>query len=188
MMTLRSRIRLKLLSLLLRRQWRLARTIKPATLATFLKTIHPVETNRPLIRVGGDRDGGYLIPDDFDGIVGCFSPGVSTCADFELDLARRGIVSYMADYSVNGPPVQHERFRFEKKFVDLYTDDAHLTLNDWVRRCARRTAICYCRWTLRARNIACCSTRTPTCCVGSASSRWNCTNSTRCSIARALSW
>ncbi|WP_294610046.1 hypothetical protein [uncultured Roseovarius sp.] len=30
-----------------------------------------------LVRIGGDGDGGYMMPDDFDGITHCFSPGVA---------------------------------------------------------------------------------------------------------------
>jgi hypothetical protein len=38
--------------------------------------LHPVVTTHPLIRVGAHGDGGYLVPDDLDGIAACFSPGV----------------------------------------------------------------------------------------------------------------
>jgi len=41
-------------------------------LAEFLKRLHPYDADKPLIRVGGDGDGGYLIPDDLEGIKYCF--------------------------------------------------------------------------------------------------------------------
>src|SRR5580692_6161639 len=66
--------------------------------------LRPVLTDKKLIRVGGDEDGGYLVPDDIDGIVACFSPGVGPVAAFEGALASRGINCYLADGSVAAPP------------------------------------------------------------------------------------
>ena len=60
----------------------------------FLRHLHPIEFN--LIRVGSEHDGGYLVPDDLESISSCFSPGVSTNADFETELARKGIPSFLA--------------------------------------------------------------------------------------------
>ena len=37
----------------------------------------------PLVRIGGNRDGAYLVPDDLTGVSACFSPGVSNRKDFE---------------------------------------------------------------------------------------------------------
>jgi hypothetical protein len=100
----------------------------------FLKLIRPVDTNHPLIRLGGEGDGGYLAPDDLEGIDACFSPGVASTADFELHLAQRRIPCFMADYSVDGLPVQHPLFRFEKKFLGPTNDGIFMTLGDWVLR------------------------------------------------------
>jgi len=38
----------------------------------FFNLVKPVKTNHDLIRVGGQVDGGYLIPDDLEGIETCF--------------------------------------------------------------------------------------------------------------------
>jgi hypothetical protein len=84
--------------------------------------------------MGGDSDGGYLIPDDLDGVDVCFSPGVSSVADFELDLTRRGIKCFLADYAVDAPPFQNSLFEFEKKFIGSVEDDMFMTLDNWVRR------------------------------------------------------
>ena len=43
----------------------------------------PVKTEHELIRIGGSKDGGYLVPNDLSGIQACFSPGVSDLADFK---------------------------------------------------------------------------------------------------------
>lgn len=44
--------------------------------AEFLRNCYPLTTNIELIRVGSNFDGGYLVPNDLQGIEACFSPGV----------------------------------------------------------------------------------------------------------------
>jgi hypothetical protein len=119
---------------LLRNNLRITRTIDSERLAGFFRDIKPVSTNHELIRVGGESDGGYLIPDDLEGIGTCFSPGVSSIADFELGMASRGIHCFLADYSVERPPVENPLFHFEKKFLGPAVDSVHTTLEDWVQR------------------------------------------------------
>jgi hypothetical protein len=47
-----------------------------------VRLMRPIESGHPLVRLGGPKDGGYLVPDDLDGIAFCFSPGVSdSCHD-----------------------------------------------------------------------------------------------------------
>jgi hypothetical protein len=114
--------------------YRIFRATEPASLSEFFKSIQPVSTNHDLIRIGGDSDGGYLVPDDLQGIEVCFSPGVSRIADFESDLAGRGIDCFMADYSVDAPPMDNSRFHFEKKFLGQTEDAKYTTLENWVER------------------------------------------------------
>jgi len=99
-----------------------------------LQRLKPRATDKELIRIGGDGDGGYLVPDDLDGIEYCFSPGVARTASFETELARKGIRSFLADYSVEGPPVTSEMFSFEKKFLGAHNDHVYTTLGAWVER------------------------------------------------------
>jgi hypothetical protein len=61
----------------------------------------PTACSRPLVRIGGEGDGAYLIPDHLEGIEACFSPGVADCTALEQELAdRHGIPSYLCDASV----------------------------------------------------------------------------------------
>jgi hypothetical protein len=99
-----------------------------------LTRLHPVEPARPLIRLGPSGDGGYLLPDDLEGITACFSPGVSDISGFEHDCAERGMQVFMADASVCGPAEQHPRFHFERKFLAATTSDQYMTLDNWVSR------------------------------------------------------
>jgi hypothetical protein len=121
-------------SIFLGNDLRLGQTTPVPLLEAFFKAVHPVTTNHRLIRIGGDADGGYLIPDDLAGIQNCFSPGVSDVADFELALAERGIRCLLADYSVNQPPVEHSKFHFEKKFLGIDNDEIFTTLESWIER------------------------------------------------------
>jgi hypothetical protein len=100
----------------------------------FLATVRPVRTEHPLIRIGGAADGGYLVPDDLEGVSVCFSPGVAATCDFEEACARRGIRSFMADYSVDGPPTRSPLFHFEKKYLGAQNDEQFTTLESWIER------------------------------------------------------
>jgi hypothetical protein len=109
-------------------------TTRLDSIQNFFRLIRPLRTQHKLIRVGQTADGGYLVPNDLEGIDRCFSPGVSTSSDFELDLANRGISCYMADYSVEQPPIQHALFQFEKKFLGSENNEKFLTLESWVAK------------------------------------------------------
>lgn len=99
------------------------------------KKIHPAKTKFELIRIGGELDGGYLVPNDLVDIKVCFSPGVDVTATFELDLhSRFGINSHLADYSVSGPPMNFKASSFLKKFIGAYDNEQFTTLDNWVRQ------------------------------------------------------
>jgi hypothetical protein len=102
-------------------------------LQDFFKMIQPIDTGLPLLRIGAAGDGGYLVPDDLDGIDCCFSPGVSTMADFELTLAKRGVKSFLIDYSVQTAPISHPLIEFERKFLGITNDEIFVRLDDWVQ-------------------------------------------------------
>lgn len=108
----------------------------PATpesdLAELIGRLRPFETNHPLVRIGGERDGGYLLPDDLEGVEHCFSPGVSTTATFEEALLDRGIRSFLADASVEGPPATLRDYVFDKRFLGTVEDETFITLSGWL--------------------------------------------------------
>jgi hypothetical protein len=100
-------------------------------LRDLLKALRPLDPGIELVRVGPDGDGGYLVPNDLEGIPYAFSPGVSTESGFEARLADRGMQVFMADHSVTGPALPHPRFVFDKRFVGCLTDERYITLDDW---------------------------------------------------------
>jgi len=97
-----------------------------------MQKLRPLETSIPLIRLGPNGDGGYLVPDDLAGIRACFSPGVSDISGFESDCADRGLQAFLADRSVDGPANAHSNFHFTKKFVGAVSNEDFMTLDEWV--------------------------------------------------------
>jgi hypothetical protein len=71
----------------------LGHAVPPSEVIRLARLLKPIPFPSGLIRLGGPSDGGYLVPDDLDGVVSCFSPGVGEAASFELALAGIGINS-----------------------------------------------------------------------------------------------
>ena len=67
------------------------------------------------VRVGLSADGGYVLPDDFDGVQGMLSIGVGPDVSFDYALAQKEIPSYQYDHTVEKNPIDHELFHFHKK-------------------------------------------------------------------------
>jgi hypothetical protein len=99
-----------------------------------IKDLRPVKTKYDLIRIGGNNDGGYLLPNDLSGVSTCFSPGVDVTASFEIDLCKRGIGSHLADGSVDSAPSNFTPLSFTKKYLDGVNTDDYMTLEYWVKR------------------------------------------------------
>lgn len=97
-----------------------------------MEKLYPITTDKGLIRMGPQGDGGYLVPDDLEGIAACFSPGVCFVSGFEKDCAHLGINVFMADKSVDSPPDSHDLFHFSKKYIGVTTNDDFMTIDDWV--------------------------------------------------------
>jgi len=115
-----------------------------------IDTLRPVSTDIELIRLGPLGDGGYLVPDDLQGIEACFSPGVSDISGFEIDCADLGMKVFMADASVEGPAISHQAFQFTKKHVGAVSDD-FMTMDQWVASSSVGTDTdLLLKWTLRA--------------------------------------
>ena len=71
------------------------RLIQKKCIEEFLQNINVFKTN--LIRLGNDGDGGYLVPDDLNGIEACFSPGVAGNVNFEKALALDPTGAFVPD-------------------------------------------------------------------------------------------
>jgi hypothetical protein len=91
-----------------------------------------VRCGHPLVRIGPKADGGYLVPDDLDGIEACFSPGVGRTFAFESDLLARGIPSHLADASVPKPPGLPAGLTFDPLFLSCRSGEQLVTLREWM--------------------------------------------------------
>jgi hypothetical protein len=109
-----------------------SRRVPVDELEKFFDQFLPISTRCGLVRVGDKGEGGYLLPNDFEGVSACFSPGVSGEASFDLDIAERGIPCFLADYSVDGPPIAHPNFKFIKRYLGPENSTIYMTLESWV--------------------------------------------------------
>ncbi|TLV01270.1 FkbM family methyltransferase [Dyadobacter luticola] len=101
----------------------------------FIESLHPYNPGMELIRIGGNGDGGYLVPDDLEGIDACFSPGVYMVSEFEIDCYNRGMQLFLADKSVDAPnlTLDTSKYHFLKKHVGCTNNDEMITLDSWVQ-------------------------------------------------------
>jgi len=84
-----------------------------------INNLKPWYTDRELIRLGPEKDGGYLVPNDLEGIQLLVSPGVDQESRFEWECAEKGMEVHLLDASVSGPSVHHPNFRFHPVFMGI---------------------------------------------------------------------
>ncbi|MFM6402105.1 FkbM family methyltransferase [Planktothrix sp.] len=114
------------------------------TISDFLSTIlimKPQPSPVPLVRIGGENDGAYLIPDDLDNIKACFSPGVANRKTFEDELTDTyGIQCHMCDKSSDiekfQTPLKEGMQTFKKKWLDVNGEEDTISLDTWVKELA----------------------------------------------------
>ncbi|MFV8839655.1 FkbM family methyltransferase [Salinimicrobium soli] len=97
-----------------------------------IKSLRPVVTTHRLVRVGGDGDGGYLVPNDLSGIKACFSPGVGPVIEFEKECAEKGMKVFMADASVKKPEYNNKNIYFIDKYIGDQNKKDFVKFEDWI--------------------------------------------------------
>lgn len=107
---------------------------------SLMQQLRPLDAGVELIRVGPAGDGGYLLPDDLQGVEACFSPGVHTQISFDLDIASRGLRVHLADASVEKPTAMTTSMSFIPKFVGLTNDQQTITIDEWVQQAGENGA------------------------------------------------
>ncbi|MAW09524.1 MAG: hypothetical protein CMC23_05340 [Flavobacteriaceae bacterium] len=101
-------------------------------LRNFFNSIKPIDIQEGLIRIGGNNDGGYLVPNVLEGIKYCFSPGVDDNVSFEKELSENySIKSFMCDLSISSLPIEDPSFKFLKKNLNIYNNKENITFEDW---------------------------------------------------------
>lgn len=106
------------------------RATKVAELDDLIKMLRPHPCSVELIRIGSDGDGGYIVPNDFDGVGFLFSPGVGAEWSFELDfISKSGGKVFLCD-----PDPVTDDCPFEVSCFSLGPDtgDGVVSLEDWI--------------------------------------------------------
>ena len=80
------------------------------------------------------------MPNGFENISACFSPGVNKLSGFEKDCAARGMPVFLADASVDGPAEVDQSFVFRKMFVGAVSATNMMTMDEWVTSSIDETA------------------------------------------------
>jgi hypothetical protein len=94
-------------------------------LAQLLRRMAPQRVvNAAKRRYGSRHDGGYIMLDDFAGITGAFSFGISSNVKWDVAMANKGLPIWQYDYTVDGPPVPHPNFEFHKVRIGHDEEDA----------------------------------------------------------------
>ena len=100
---------------------------------TFYHRLQPFDSEFPLIRVGGARDGGYLLPDsriNWDAIV---SPGVGGSIAFESELASPETQVFLIDGTID--PIENLPINFHflpKMLVSGDADSSSINLAELI--------------------------------------------------------
>ena len=107
------------------------RQISDEKILNLIKYFKPTKTEFDLKRIGDKNDGGYLIPDIINEIKYCVSGGVGHTNEFEFQLEKLNIKSFLADYSVPAPK-NLNNFDFKKKFLASYNNSKKININSWI--------------------------------------------------------
>ena len=109
----------------------LKRTVYPAELHNAFQYLAPKNYNGSMRRVGGEFDGGYLIPDlDYSVVI---SPGTGKQIEFENLFANIGSKVICIDGSILRPTNLSDKAIFIKKNLSsIINDELHITLKQVV--------------------------------------------------------
>lgn len=87
-----------------------------ADMLDLLRSMRPRKMQQTAkVRIGNQYDGGYVLPATGYGCDAVLSIGVGSDVSFDLALAEQGATILQFDHTVEGPPVTHPNFRFEKR-------------------------------------------------------------------------
>lgn len=109
----------------------------PRDIRDALEFLRPKPSPWNFIRLGGNQDGAYLVPNALDGIAACLSPGVRNSKTFEDELAHQHrIRSHLLDFSSDlekfSTPLIKGMQTFTKKWLGVASDETTVTLAEWI--------------------------------------------------------
>lgn len=114
---------------------RISYTTPVRTLKKFLLLFRPLETEHELERIGGHKDGGYLIPKlELIDISACFSIGCNFVWDFEKEIGENyGIPSIIVDDISKKPNDLSHLQEYFPGWLGKFSNDKTISLEDLVR-------------------------------------------------------
>jgi hypothetical protein len=86
------------------------------------------------MRFGNAHDGGYVHLNHFEGIGAALSLGIGDDVTWDLDMAARGLTVWQFDHTVDGPPITHDKFKFEKLRIGGHSSDGVISLEEAIKR------------------------------------------------------
>ena len=125
---------------------RLLRGIKPVKTLEFLTSpeyyselqdllhISKVE-GVELVRIGCERDGGYIMLNDFHAGDTAYSFGISNDVSWDKDMASRGYDVFMYDHTIAGLPEENPRFHWQQLGISdgISSDHRLKTLDELIK-------------------------------------------------------
>jgi len=101
-----------------------------------LSLLTPYDVNKCKVRIGHNRDGGYILLDDFAERLTVISYGIGNEYSFDEDMAKRGLNVYMFDHTIDGIKKISDHMEFFKEGVAGVTDQEKnlYTIEDHIRK------------------------------------------------------
>ena len=94
------------------------------------------------VRVGSNRDGGYVMLDDFRSVDAALSLGVGPEVSWDYAIAERGIPVWQFDHTVKALPREHPLFHFEpKRIVTQASSACEVTLKSLLEQLGEKQLI-----------------------------------------------
>jgi hypothetical protein len=111
---------------------------RPEVQREILKLLRHLEPHKAeglkKVRIGADGDGGYVMLDDFAGIVAAYSLGIANDVSWDLDIANRGIDVFQYDHTIDKLPAKHPRFKWVKRGVAAFPNKDLEILPELIRQ------------------------------------------------------
>ncbi len=105
-----------------------------AGVLAFLQMLRQRKSRFQKRRIGSLGDGGYVCPDDLQGISHVLSIGIGNEVSFDLHFANAGVPVYQYDHTIEGPPVAHPLFSFNRIAWAEQDGEQSLSLNGMLSR------------------------------------------------------
>lgn len=107
--------------------------VSEVELKSYWRLVQPHSNGHELVRIGGSTDGGYLLPNDLEGIKYCFSPGAGAIWTFEETLGTKyAIESFVCDGTIEIFPSFSSLKSFIPKNVGLAESENVISFESWI--------------------------------------------------------